>query len=139
MTYRELASKNPLGSPLPPKVAHRAHASIVINQGNHDVSNITTSILQSQSIEIFHFPLRGYSQFENKIIKGGAAYERNTTIKGEEGRTWKTLYKQHKQEKNLSHYYNSQTLNKLDISKELENKSIIEDKRLVHYLKNLYK
>ena len=37
MTLRERESLNPLGKPLPPKLAHRAHPEIVVAQGNHKV------------------------------------------------------------------------------------------------------
>ena len=37
MTARERESLNPLGKPLPPKVAHRAHPEITVVQGNHRV------------------------------------------------------------------------------------------------------
>ena len=37
MTLRERESLNPLGKPLPPKVAHRAHPEITVVQGNHRV------------------------------------------------------------------------------------------------------
>ena len=37
MTARERESLNPLGKPLPPKVAHRAHREITVVQGNHRV------------------------------------------------------------------------------------------------------
>ena len=37
MTLRERESLNPLGKPLPPKLAHRAHPEITVVQGNHKV------------------------------------------------------------------------------------------------------
>ena len=73
MTLRERESLNPLGKPLPPKVAHRADPEITVVQGNHRVEGADPGErLDDGSIEILHFPMRTYAQFENKIAKGGA-------------------------------------------------------------------
>ena len=40
MTLRERESLNPLGKPLPPKLAHRAHPEITVAQGNHKVEGV---------------------------------------------------------------------------------------------------
>ena len=39
--------------------------------------------------EVFHFPIRTYRQFENKVAKGGAAYARNTELPVQVGGTWR--------------------------------------------------
>ena len=81
MTLRERESLNPLGKPLPPKVAHRAHPEITVVQGNHRVEGADVGgELDDGSIEILHFPMRTYAQFENKIVKGGRAYARNREL-----------------------------------------------------------
>ena len=93
MTLRERESLNPLGKPLPPKVAHRAHPEITVAQGNHQVEGPELGErLDDGSIEILHFPMRSYAQFENKIVKGGRAYARNRELPQRTGRTWRRLY-----------------------------------------------
>ena len=78
MTLRERVSLNPLGKPLPPKLAHRADPEIIVAQGNHRwKGRISGERLDDGSIEILHFLMRSYGQFENKIVKGGRAYGRN--------------------------------------------------------------
>jgi hypothetical protein len=93
MTLRERKSLNPLGRPLPPKVAHRAHPEITVAQGNHKVKGVDLGErVDDGSIQILHFPMRTYAQFENKIVKGGRAYARNRELPQATGRTWRRLY-----------------------------------------------
>ena len=81
MILRERVSLNPLGKPLPPKLAHRAHPEVEVAQGNHKVEGAELGeSLDDGSIEILHFPMRTYGQFENKIVKGGRAYARNREL-----------------------------------------------------------
>ena len=93
MTVRDLDSRNPLGKPLRPKVAHRAHPEVVVKQGNHRVRGPDLGeTVKTDEIEILHFPMRTYAQFENKIVKGGRAYAANTELPPGKGRTWRHLY-----------------------------------------------
>ena len=93
MTICETHSLNALGQPLPEKVCHRAHADIEVAQGNHSAGRGAVSLASiAGEISIMHFPLRSYEQFENKIVKGGAAYARNTYLPEEIGSTWRRLY-----------------------------------------------
>jgi hypothetical protein len=80
-------------SPLPPKVAHRADPDVRVLQGNHEVEGprLTGSAVDDGRIEILHCPVRSYTQFANKIAKGGAAYERNTELPKEVGHQWRRL------------------------------------------------
>ena len=93
MTLRERESLNPVGKPLPPKLAHRAHPEIVVVQGNHRIKGPDVgSEVDDGSIEILHFPMRSYAQFENKIIKGGRAYSLKKELPEKTGRTWRRVY-----------------------------------------------
>jgi hypothetical protein len=75
MIYRELSSFNLIGRPILPKVCHRARPAVTVAQGNHSVSGEGLGeTLEDGRIEILHFPLRSYRQFETKIRNGGAAY-----------------------------------------------------------------
>lgn len=93
MTLRERESFNDFGRPLPPKVAHRADPEITVKQGNHKIEDVDLGdSVDDGRIEILHFPMRSYAQFENKIAKGGAAYTRNKDLPQRTGRTWRKLY-----------------------------------------------
>jgi SAM-dependent methyltransferase len=98
MTVRHVKSENPEeGWPLPPKVLHRAHELVAVGQGNHDASwPGSGGTLDPGPIEILHFPHRSPEQLENKIVLGGAAYERNTELPPEIGNRWRELYEDHK-------------------------------------------
>src|ERR1700736_1310896 len=93
MNVRRTASVNSLGQPLPPKVAHRALPGVVVAQGNHSVSLAGADLPSAAApITILHFPVRSHAQFLNKIVKGGAAYARNTDLDPATGKTWRHLY-----------------------------------------------
>jgi len=94
MTLRETVSLNTEGQPLPPKVCHRGYADIDVEQGNHAVARGGMSMSAALGpLMILHYPVRSYRQFENKIVKGGAAYARNTELPIQVGATWRNLYK----------------------------------------------
>jgi glycosyltransferase involved in cell wall biosynthesis len=131
MTLRERESLNPVGKPLPPKLAHRAHPEIVVVQGNHRIKGPDVgSELDDGSIEILHFPMRSYAQFENKIIKGGRAYARNKELPEKTGRTWRRLYETWEQGGLPAHYEAS-------VVAEAARQDLLEDTRLRDYLEAL--
>lgn len=93
MTLRDLDSRNSRGRPLPPKAAHRADPAVNVGMGNHRVDGPRLGgMTKSNDIEILHFPMRTYEQFENKIMKGGRALAANTALPPGAGGTWRSLY-----------------------------------------------
>jgi len=136
MTVREVQSLNALGKPLPSKVCHRACSDIEVAHGNHSVEIAGTTIKpQPVPITIFHFPLRSYTQFANKIQKGGSAYERNIELPESVGSTWRKWY-QMLQEGTLKDYYQSQVLDEQALEKGISEGKLVRDDRLKRYLKN---
>jgi len=128
MTLRERESLNPVGKPLPPKLAHRAHPEIVVVQGNHRIKGPDVgSEVDDGSIEILHFPMRSYAQFENKIVKGGRAYARNKELPEKTGRTWRRLYETWEEGGLPAHYEAS-------VVAEAARQDLLEDTRLRDYL-----
>jgi glycosyltransferase involved in cell wall biosynthesis len=131
MTLRERVSLNPLGKPLPPKIVHRADPGIIVAQGNHRVEGADLGEpLDDGSIEILHFPMRTYAQFENKIVKGGRAYARNRELPERTGRTWRRLYETWEQG-GLRDHYDEQVVAGRDGA------DLVEDTRLRDYLREL--
>jgi glycosyltransferase involved in cell wall biosynthesis len=92
MIYRKAQSTNPLGRPLPPKVAHRAAANLVVAQGNHAVAGFRWPRCRTSDLEILHFPLRSRAQYIRKIENGGKAYSNNTDLDPAVGATWRRQY-----------------------------------------------
>jgi hypothetical protein len=136
MVFRETSSKNSRGRPLPPKVCHRGIENIKVAQGNHNISwPKRLAVFPQTLIEILHFPLRSYAQFENKIVKGGAAYERNTDLRSNIGRDWRRLYKQWKKG-NLYEHYQKQTWPDIQLQRGLEDGLLVLDTRLEDFFQN---
>ncbi len=134
MTIREVTSKNNLGHPLPPKVLHRGSVDVQVSQGNHSVTEPSgATVVKGLAMEIFHFPMRSYAQFENKIVKGGGAYKRNTELPSGVGQTWRRLYEKYEMGA-LRSYYDEQALSAAMIADGLANGSLVEDRRLINYL-----
>jgi glycosyltransferase involved in cell wall biosynthesis len=131
MTLRERESLNPLGKPLPPKLAHRADPEIAVAQGNHKVEGAQLGErLDDGSIEILHFPMRTYAQFENKIVKGGRAYGRNRELPQRTGRTWRRLYEAWEEGRLRDHYDGN-------VVAEGSRADLVEDTRLRDFLRGL--
>jgi hypothetical protein len=130
MIVRDLQSLNPLGEPLPGKVCHRAFADIEVEQGNHSVRrNGHALVAEPAPITILHFPMRSYRQFENKIVKGGAAYERNTRLPREIGSTWRQLYEVW-QRGELQAYYQASVADDEAIQRGLREGRYVLDERV---------
>ena len=131
MTVRERESLNPVGKPLPPKLAHRAHPEIEVVQGNHRVRGPELGErLDDGTVEILHFPMRSYAQFENKIVKGGAAYARNRELPENVGRTWRRLYEVWQRGELPQHYAQS-------VVSDPGGEDLVTDTRLRDYLREL--
>ena len=130
MTVREVRSLDLAGTPLPSKICHRGLADIEVAQGNHAVKRADAKLpAQPAQIEILHFPVRSYQQLANKIAKGGAAYERNTSLPAGTGWTWRVLYERLKRGE-LEDYYRSLELDEAGIEAGLCTGRLVEDRRL---------
>ena len=136
MIFKEQASNTLSGKPLPPKVAHRAFPDIVVEQGNHGVWRNGTRLHSiAGPLQIFHYPLRSYEQFENKIVKGGAAYEANTELGYQTGSSWRELYKLW-QEGELPSYFGERILSPEEIEAQLRKGALLIDETAAHVLKD---
>lgn len=131
-TLRERQSLNSLGDPLPPKVCHRAAASITVSDGNHAVF-LEGTPLPSQphgGLEILHFPVRSYQQFARKIRDGAEALARNTRVAPQVGLTWRRLYSEHLMAGTLPAYYAGLRPDPVGLEQALASGALLEDRRL---------
>ncbi|MEA3444085.1 MAG: glycosyltransferase family 2 protein [Bacteroidota bacterium] len=134
MIYKKSISLNHLGKPLPPKVCHRGFADVIVKQGNHGlVFPENANTIETGEIEIFHFPMRSFAQFENKIKLGGAAYGRNTKLNKNVGNCWRMLYNQ-QQKGGFNDFVNAHTFSQSEIESKLNNGDLTIDPRLRDYL-----
>jgi len=130
MTVRRAASVNSLGHTLPPKVAHRVSPDVVVAQGNHSVSLGNRAVrCVTAPITILHFPVRSRAQFLNKIVKGGAAYARNTDLDLATGKTWRDLYRLYLDGK-FDEAYAHELLNDDEIERGIATGALVHDERL---------
>ena len=75
-----------------PKVAHRAKNYKMIHMGNHGVDMVGPSVSVSKDIVIYHYNVRSCEHFKNKMVTGGAAYERNLKFGKDVGSHWRYFY-----------------------------------------------
>ncbi len=135
MIYKKSNSLNALGIPVGGKVCHRAFDDVVVKQGNHDLAKPKNlKRIVTKKIEILHFPLRSYKQFENKIKLGGAAYERNQELKKDLGDCWRKLYSDYKNNE-LYKYFQSSTVNSKEIHLKIQARELLVDERLKNFFK----
>jgi hypothetical protein len=115
MIIKDLKPINHIGRPLPPKICHRPTPGVIVAQGNHKLTyppNLQAFV--TPLLEIMHFPMRSYHQFENKISFGGAALERNDTLSKSLQKGWRNLYEDYKTGK-LPDYYYSKVLSEKEV------------------------
>lgn len=138
MTIRETRSYNSFGAPLPPKVCHRAYADINVADGNHKVTRSDSLPMKKSTehdLEILHFPLRTYQQFERKIHYGAEALMRNERVNTTGiGGTWRYLYDEYYLKGKLLDYYKSQCPPADEIAAGLREGRYVTDRRLKQFL-----
>lgn len=79
LRVREVRSLKPSGKSYFTKVAHRASEHVTVARGLHRVTGVSLEPVPAwRPILGLHFPLRGYQQFERKVIKSGEAQEVNS-------------------------------------------------------------
>jgi glycosyl transferase family 2 len=134
MNLRRAVSVNALGDPLPGKSAHRAVPDVVIGQGNHYVFAGGRLVPRAAApITILHFPVRSRAQYFNKILKGGAAYARNTELDHSAGKTWRHLY-QLLLAGNFDQAFERELLTEEHVAHGLATGALVRDDRLMRAL-----
>jgi len=132
MVVREIASRNAVGQPLPGKVCHRAHPAVVVAPGNHDVTLPDASRwAATPPIEILHFPMRSRAQMARKIRHAQAALRRDR--RSGVGETWVRMAELQERGE-FATWYETQELDMPTIEHGLESGSLVEDRRLQHFL-----
>jgi hypothetical protein len=137
LIYRDAQSLNPSGGPLEPKVAHRAHPDVVVAPGNHSISGADLRpVPVGELLEIFHFPMRSYDQFERKVIQTGIGYETLEHRSPEVGRDQLKLLALYR-EQGLREYYERALLDDAALQRGIADASIVLDRRLERFMRAL--
>ena len=134
LLYREAQSLNANGAPLEPKVAHRAHEDVVVAPGNHSISGVELRPAPAgELLEIFHFPMRSYEQFERKVIQTGIGYEQLEHRSPEVGRDQLELLQIYR-EGGLRRYYEDALLDDAALAHAVAQGAIVLDRRLERFM-----
>jgi Glycosyl transferase family 2 len=137
LVYREPRSLNPSGRPLEPKVAHRPHPDVTVAPGNHWISGgDLRPVPVGELLEIFHFPMRSYDQFERKVIQIGTGYEKLDHRSPEVGRDQLKLLQVYR-ENGLPAYYDDVRLDDEALRQGLASGGIVLDRRLEMFMEDL--
>jgi hypothetical protein len=136
--HREASSFNPPGECLEPKVAHRPRPGVVVAPGNHSIrASDLAAVPPSELLEILHFPMRSYEQFERKVIQTGEGYEKVHDRSPLTGRDQLYLLELHRTGA-LREYYDGLVLDATALERGLEAGSIVIDRRLDHFMEDLH-
>ena len=110
-----------------------------IGYGNDTVlgsKNAKTSI--SKLIKIYHFPIRGFAHFRQKVINGGLSYLKNPVKNPSIGWHWKKWFKVYKKGKIFEEY---KILTRIDILNTLIKNRIIRKQKVcwtIRYAEDIY-
>lgn len=132
MVVAEVASVMGSGRPHPPKIAHRAVADVEVAFGNHSATGTgLTPVPGWQPIEIMHFPMRSYAQYERKVRNGGKALRTNPEKVYE---PLKVQYRLWEAGELPEHYAAEKTVSDEDVEAGLRDGRLLVDRRLQRFL-----
>jgi hypothetical protein len=136
LVVRETATMSPTGWPLLPKVAHRAHPAVEVAQGNHSVVGPWTKVVPVGGlVEILHFPMRDYAQFERKVVNTGEAFARTPSVPSDVAMDQRELYALHA-EGRLRDYFEERLAAEEAIEAGLTDGTLVVDRRLADFMAN---
>jgi hypothetical protein len=135
MVYRKMYSTNPLGKPLPPKVAHRAAHGLTVANGNHSVSGFRWQRRKSLGLEVLHFPLRSKEQYTRKIELGCQALANNTKLSQSQYSTWRQQYTELQTTGQLA-YVKENIVSPRALKQMLADGTVVEDRRLTEFFES---
>jgi Glycosyl transferase family 2 len=136
IVVRERRSLNLRGTALEPKVAQRPEAAAVVLPGNHALASpVLDAAPDIGAVEVFHFPMRSFEQFERKVVKVGVGYECLPDRSPETGIDQLQLLEVHRRGE-LDGYYEAAHLDPERIRRGLAVGDLVEDRRLQEFLAN---
>lgn len=134
LIYRELRSPS-LDSQ--PKVANRPLPGVVLAPGNHSLRPAGLPCLPIRGVlEVLHFPMRSYEQFERKVVQTGIGYEqlddRSPGVGGDQLRLLEL-----QREGLLQEHYRDLMLDQAALEPALRAGTIVADPRLRDFMRDL--
>lgn len=139
LTHRITGSRNLFTlQPLIPKAIHRGHEHVFVEMGNHRVKAAEfPNRFDLGEIEVYHYPIRTYGQFESKSVNTGSSLERNNELShqiAKRPRLWYQMWKDGKLEEEYREriHYSPDRLRAA-----IEGGDIVEDRTLAERLLKL--
>jgi hypothetical protein len=130
MVVRERRSVNLRGDPLEPKVAQRPEAAEGVVPGNHDLENPVMELAPGiGALEVGHFPIRSFEQFERKVINTGTGYEHLAEREEGVGADQLELLRRQRAGE-LREHYDGQLLGREGVEAALANGDVVIDERV---------
>jgi hypothetical protein len=137
LVYREVGTLTPSGHALESKVAHRPHPQVVVAPGNHSIRGGELQAVPAvDMLEIFHFPMRDYEQFERKVVQIGLGYEQLPDRSPLTGCDQLALLELQRAGK-LRDYYDRLALDQPALERGLQLGTIVIDRRLADFMRDL--
>ena len=137
LVHREVSSLTPSGYALESKVAHRPHPQVVVAPGNHSIRGVELpAVPAGEVLDIFHFPMRSYDQFERKVVQIGLGYEQLPDRSPQTGCDQLTLLEMQRAG-NLRDYYDGLVLDQPALERGLQLGTIVVDRRLEDFMRDL--
>jgi len=134
LVYREAFSPSLAHQP---KVAHRPLKGIVVAPGNHWLTPSDLSTLPLEGLlEIFHFPMRSYEQFDRKVVQIGLGYELLADRSPGVGQDQLQLLELQRAG-GLPAYYQELVLDETALQTGLRTAAIVADRRLRDFMREL--
>jgi hypothetical protein len=134
MIYRERRSER---LERQPKVAHRPLPGIVVAPGNHSISPADLPTAPACGLlEIFHFPMRSYEQFERKVIQIGKGYEQVEDRAPSTGCDQLELLAIQR-EGGLREYYERHVVDERSLRAGTQSEELVIDRRLADFMREL--
>jgi hypothetical protein len=134
MVVREARSRNLVGDELEPNAVHRGHPEVEVEGGNHWVSapGGLDPAPRVPLVEVLHFPVRGYEQFERKVVAHALAYLALPDRDPDVGRDQIALYEMQQRGELRDHF--AQMVGGRDADARLASGELVVDTRLRDFL-----
>jgi hypothetical protein len=137
MVVRHRRSVDPRGTRLEPKVAQRPRAASAVVPCNHDLeAPVMDAAPDVGAVEVLHYQLRTFEQFERKVIRNGVGHECNHDRAPAIGCDQLELLAMHRRGE-LRAYYDAEALDNERIEQGLALGELVIDRRLQAFLSPL--
>ena len=135
MVYRPPRSFTLRGTPLEPKVAHRGLPTASVSHGNHVLERPVVAVADALPLlEILHFPMRTYAQFERKVVNIGTGYEQFRDRPPEVGTEQLLRLAMHREGRLADHFADA-LLDQRELDDALASGALVADTRLRRFMK----